>query len=211
VRDSSSDLRAALDFVISRIGEEAERSGESLSGTERHLLQHLPRYPTNPTATFNLGRRGGWAVMPVMRDRGFERLCKLAKHARKHDLETSATTAAEWKFAASVLGVNDHPMAWLLNWAGIRTRGLWDVCLLVCTAVFIVVLCSLIAFAALMFGWGDSKPPPSIVEITIGVTFLAILVSSFLAMRKLERWVGESAIEKYRCELPPQSSFHSSS
>jgi antibiotic biosynthesis monooxygenase (ABM) superfamily enzyme len=210
VHDPSPDLKAALNFVVDRISEEAERSGEPLSAGEKHLLQHLPRYPTNPTVTLNVGRKRGWPLMPVMRDSGFERLCTLAKHARKRDLETSATTGVEWKFAARVLGMNDHPMAWLLSWADIRTRGLWDVCLLVCTAIFIVVLCSVIAFLALAFGWSDSKLPLSVLQVTIVVTFVAILGTSFLAMRTLERWLGKRAVEKYRRELPLGSSLCSS-
>jgi hypothetical protein len=107
----STDLDAALAFVIERISQEAQRSGTPLDDDEIHFLNHLPTEPTNPTVElgFNTAYEESWPT-PVLRDFSFERLCKLARDAHQHDLRTRPDATREWEFAAGVLDLDRHPM-----------------------------------------------------------------------------------------------------
>jgi hypothetical protein len=157
----SADLDTAVAFVIERIGEEAERATAPLDDDEVDFLNHLPAQPTNPTAGlgFNTAYEYFWPT-PVLRDFRFERLCRLAKSAHLHDLQTRPGAAREWGFAAAVLRLNRHPMSWLLQWAGIKlrkARGLLDGCLLLTTALLLVIVAVLgvLALSVLVGGHGE--------------------------------------------------------
>jgi hypothetical protein len=199
MRQSNSDLDSAVEFVIRRIAEVASLSGVPLTDHEEHFLYHLPRHPTNPTVNFQRGfySKVSWQV-PLLRDFSFERLCSLAKDAHRHDLKTSPSAVSEWKFAGAVLDLNNHPIAWLLHWAGIKTRPRWDGCLLVVIATFIVSLFLLGIFATLVSKRGEGGLLLSPIEIICGAALIAIFIVFYISIRKLERWLGRREIEKYR-------------
>lgn len=199
---SNSDLDAAIGFVIDRISEQGTRCGTHLSDHERHFLHYLPTHPTNPTLVWREGfySRTAWPTRPL-RDYQFERLCALAKDAHRYDVETGTSAKNEWKFAAAVLQLNNHPMAWFLNWAGIRTRARWSGCLLVCTATLIIILFSLAAFAMLVFIRSERELPFSVIEIVCGASLVAAIVASYAAAQRLDHWLGQREVERYRCRL----------
>jgi hypothetical protein len=81
--DPTADLGRSLAFVIGRIEEEATRSGEPLSDEERSLLNDLP---TDSVVPMRNGSDPESLTVPVPRDTVFERLCALARDARKSDV-----------------------------------------------------------------------------------------------------------------------------
>jgi hypothetical protein len=194
------DLTASVEFVAGRIAEESVRSGVPLEDDEQYFLSHLPTRPTNPT----LG--SGWGPdrysLPAfsLRDYSFERLCQLAKDAHRHDLETRPSAASEWKFATAVLQLNNHPMVWLLNWAGMKTKSRWDGCLVITIGSLIVMV-----LVGGIFMFGTSVPPQRealwLVLMTVGAALLL-----YLAGKKNEHWSEERAVERYRCVLPRRTS-----
>lgn len=133
--EQTADLSAALAFVIDRIDQEAMRSGEPLSEDERFFLNHLPTVSTAPE--INLGDPE--ATLPfVPRDRSYERLCALAKAARRNDIQLNPASL-DWDFAFAVAKLSQHPLSWLLQWAGVKQRRpWWDRWLLIVTALFVV-------------------------------------------------------------------------
>jgi hypothetical protein len=138
MQTSGSDLDAALAFVIAQIDEEGVRSSAPLDDQERFLLTHLPTRPTSPAAYPDLDPE--WPT-PALCDLPYEQLCRLAKNARLHDIQTRPGAAREWEYASAVLELNRHPMAWLLDWAGMKKRRpRWDSLMLVGTAVLFVLL-----------------------------------------------------------------------
>lgn len=176
------------------------RAGDPLDDDERHFLHHLPTHPSVPTTTWT--RPGAlWPPLRV-RDFVFERLCKLAKEARRHDVEMNPDAAREWKFAGAVLQFSRHPMAWLLNWAGIRTRVRGSYLLMACAVTAIVVVFSVVAVAVSVLVGGSGGLSASAFMIAIVVALAAILIASYLVMNKLERWLGRRAVERCRCVLP---------
>jgi hypothetical protein len=186
-------VHAALKFVISRITDEAERAGTPLSSHEVQFLNHLPRRPTNPTVSLGVSRR---ITLPT-RDHSFERLCALAGDAHKHDLDSRANAAREWKFALAVLQLNRHPMAWLLEWAMKRLKARLDGCLLVSTALLVVALAiAMIVLAARIepntYAW------KSALVIAGGAAFFGIVVSLYLLTQGLEQWQLKKIVEESR-------------
>jgi hypothetical protein len=111
--DRTTDLDSALSFVMGRIAEEAQRSGEPLSEQQRFLLHYLPSSTTT-----------NWLPeVPVLvpRNIDLERLCELGKAAYLRDRQVNPTSL-DWEFAFSVLRLNRHPMGGLLEWVGMRPR-----------------------------------------------------------------------------------------
>src|SRR5579871_2187367 len=103
--EESSDLDAALHFVIARIEKEAERSGAALDEDEKEFLRNLPTKPTNPT--LHMGDHStDW---PVLRDFSYERLCTLAKSAYAYDVRLQPEALRQWDFACAVLQFHHHP------------------------------------------------------------------------------------------------------
>src|SRR5579871_518536 len=133
--EQTADLSAALAFVIDRIEQEAMRSGEPLNEDERFLLNNLPRVST--ATDINLGDPE--ATPPyVPRDRTYERLCVLAKAARRNDVQLNPASL-DWEFAFAVAKLNQHPLSWLLQWAGVKQhRPWWDRWLLIVAALLVI-------------------------------------------------------------------------
>lgn len=208
----SADLDVALAFVVEEISHEAERSGTPLDDDETHFLNNLPTQPTNPTVALGFNTADEFSLpTPVIRDFRFERLCKLAKDARLYDLQSRPDAALEWEFAAAVLQLHRHPMAWLLSWAGIRTRkrpARWDRLPLVTTAAFVVALSVLGAFALSALTEGQREFWKWIVWIVGGCVYGTLMTLLYFGMRRLESWQREQDVEKYRCDLPVRSASH---
>lgn len=196
--EESSDLDAALHFVIARIEKEAERSGAPLDEDEKDFLRHLPTKPTNPTV-----HAGGEPDWPVLRDFNYERLCTLAKNAHAYDVRFRPEALRQWDFACAVLQFHHHPMSWLLDWASIRVkkaRGLSDGCLLLSTALLVITL-SAIAVCLL---WNFSDRHGEIGKRAIWAAAFClcggIAASLYVVARRLERWQGMQTVERYRCD-----------
>ena len=199
-----TDLNLALQFVIHRISEQAQREGEPLLEGEREFLRHLPKHPTNPTLHSAYYPGDVAFGMPAVRDFAFERLCSLAKKAYAFDVESNATARRQGDFAAAVLNFYDHPMSWLLRWAGIKLQKaatLTDGCLLVTSGIAVVALMLCIGFAFLHIAQSHQQVPNVALWIAGVSLFLAIVLALHLLTRRLERWQGKRSVEKYRCAL----------
>lgn len=202
----STDLEAALTFVIERIGEEAERSGVPLGEDEIDFLSHLPTQPTNPTVLwgFNTAYEDSWPT-PALRDLRFERLCNLARNAHLHDLHARPDATREWEFAGAVLKLHRHPLSWLLQWAHIRTAKRperWDLLLLVGTAILVVMVFIFGALALSVLTEGQKDVWRWTLWIIGGCVYGALLALLYFGVRRLESRQREQHIEKYRCNLP---------
>ena len=131
----TADLNAALAFVIDRIKQQAMRSGEPLNEEERFLLNNLPTVSTAPEISI------GDPEVPlqfVPRDETYERLCVLAKAARRNDLRLNPASL-DWDFAFAVAKLSQHPLCWLLQWAGVKQRRpWWDRWLLILAALLFI-------------------------------------------------------------------------
>lgn len=112
--DRTADLDSALSFVIGRITEQAQLSGQTLGEQQRLLLNYLPCSTTT-----------NWdhPEIPVLvpRNINVERLCELGKAAFQHDRQVNPTSL-DWEFAFSVLRLNRHAMAGLLQGVGLKPR-----------------------------------------------------------------------------------------
>ena len=204
----SADLDVAVAFVVERISQEAERSAVPLNDGETHLLSHLPSKPTNPTAAlasgFNATYEYFWPT-PVLRDFRFERLCKLARDAHSHDLQTHPEVVHEWEFATAVLQLHHHPMSWLLGWAGIRItkRPQWrDLLLLVATAAIVVVLFLVGALALSFITDGQSNVWRWTLWVAGACVYGILITLLYFGVRRLEAQQRERDIEKCRRDLP---------
>lgn len=210
----SSDLDDALAFVVDRISQEAERSAAPLDHDEMHLLNHLPTEPTNPTAAlasgFNTAYESFWPT-PVLRDLRFERLCKLARDAHSHDLQTQPNAIHDWEFAVAVLQLHRHPMSWLLGWASVRAARRpprWDRLLLMATAVFVVVLFLIGVFALSALTDGQSKLWQWTLWVAGGCMYGTLITLLYFAVRRLEARQKERDITRYRSDLGVRGSVH---
>jgi hypothetical protein len=104
--EQTADFSAALAFVIDRIEQEAMRSGEPLNEEERFLLNNLPTVSTAPE--INIGDPE--VPLPsIPRDRTYERLCVLAKAARRNDVQLNPASL-DWDFAFAVAKLSHHPL-----------------------------------------------------------------------------------------------------
>jgi hypothetical protein len=99
--DATDDLGAALQFVIRRVKEEANRTGELLSQEQASLLEDLPSRSVFPESA------DPETALPIRRDLAYERLCELAKAAHIKDLQADPDNR-DWLFAASVAALNRH-------------------------------------------------------------------------------------------------------
>ena len=131
------DLQPSLTFVTERIEKQAAQSGTPLTEEEHQLLSNLPTRATKldwydpEYPTFEI-------QAPI--DHAYERLCLLAKEAYAGDLRADPGLAANWRLAAAVSTLHQHPMAWLLWWAGLRQhKPWWDRLLLFLTALLWVL------------------------------------------------------------------------
>jgi hypothetical protein len=131
--DQTTDLDAALKFVIGRIEEQASQSGKPLNHEQRLLLSYLPSsistivFASDPTF-----------LVPVPRDINYETVRALGKAAYLKDLGQSRVTL-EWEFASAVFKLNRHPMWSPLQQAGVRDRRpWWDQFLVVIAALLFI-------------------------------------------------------------------------
>jgi hypothetical protein len=181
-----SDLDVALQFVKRRINEEALRSCDPLTDDQRDLLEDLPAEQFLPEAY-----AGDPEYIPLPRDLAFERLCALARAAHRRD-RTLNPTERDWQFAKAVTQLYEHPMSWLLGWAGVQSRRPWsDAWLLVVCAIFCISTCILLMFVGLETRLWLRCP--------ISASGLALLIAGmYFGTKQLERLQLSKKIEKYR-------------
>jgi hypothetical protein len=190
----NEDLDAALAFVTARIEEEAVQSGEPLSPEERFLLQYLPKHsamPLSPDAETP-------ALLP--RDLAYDKLCALAKSSNRSDVARDAGSAKNWEFSAAVSKLNRHPMAWLLDWAGVKVRKPWwdDWLLLFAALLFIAIGIVPLVLA------GDEPWSPTR-WIIMGSGYIVTLLLMYFGSRRIEEWQLRQTIE--RCRANSNTSF----
>jgi hypothetical protein len=176
--EQTADFSAALAFVIYRIEQEAMRSGEPLNEEERFLLNNLPTVSTAPE--INIGDPE--VPLPsIPRDRTYERLCVLAKAARRNDVQLNPASL-DWDFAFAVAKLSHHPLSWLLQWAGVKQRRpWWNRWLLIVAALLVIG-----AGVPLMFLVIDR--PWSLWRWTIVVAgYTGVLLFMYFASRRIER------------------------
>jgi hypothetical protein len=210
----SADLDAALAFIVERITREAERSAAPLNDDEKHFLNHLPTEPRNSTAVAAEGFNTAYEEFlptPVLQDLQFEKLCKLARHAHSHDLQTRAEAVHEWEFAAAVLQLHHHPMSWLLGWADIRAAKrpqLQDSVLLVATGCFVVIVFLLGVLALLVLTGGQNTVWKWTLWVTGGCVYGALMTLVYFAVRRHEARQQERDVARYRRNLAVSGSAY---
>jgi|GEM_PF-3436285 hypothetical protein len=188
--DRTADLDSALSFVIGRITEQAQLSGQPLSDQQRLLLDYLPSSTTT-----------NWdPEIPVLvpRNVDLERLCDLGKVAYQHDRQVNLRFF-NWEFAFSVLRLNRHPMAGLLQWVGMKPhRPQWDGLRLIATALVPIV-------AVILLVWNADGP--MFLSVGIGLGCLAAMLLLFFASKRIEKRRLQEHIE--RCRLAFRESANS--
>lgn len=183
---NDSSLETAAAFVIGRIEEEAQRSGEPLDDEERLLLNHLPTAPSSSEPWV-----GPEDPIALPRDLRYEKLCRLTKAALRLDLDSNPEGQSKWQFAAAIFKLEGHPMGWLLEWGGLKPeRPWWDNWLLYATGL-LVACCG----TAVMFVLDSSSAPPTWVVASSGCLALVLL---YLALRTLERWQLRKTVDRLR-------------
>lgn len=184
-----TDLSVALTFVIGRIEEQAMLSGEPLSEDQRFLLNNLPNVSSAPEISL------GDPEVPVhfiLRDRTYERLCTLAKAARRNDI-TLNPASLDWDFAFAVAKLNHHPLSWLLQWAGVKQRRpWWDRWLLIIAAVLFIAATIPLMLLVVDRPWAWWRW-----AIVIG-GYVGAAVSMYFVSRRIEKQQLERSIERFR-------------
>jgi hypothetical protein len=186
----AADLDVALRFVIGRIEEEANRSGDPLSDDERLLLNNLPK---DPPLVQTSGGFEEWPPVVVPRDATYERLCALAKSAYHSDRTVNAE-AGSWEFAADVSTLCRHPISWLLWWAGLKThkppRDPW--LLLGATVLILIGLGSALITVIVHEPW------IRLLLTLIAAGCVATAIFFYFASQQNERCQLEQSIERHR-------------
>jgi len=183
----NEDLDAALAFVTARIEEEAVQSGEPLSPEERFLLQYLPEHSAMPL----LPDAETPALLP--RDFAYEKLCALAKSSNRRDVARNPGSSNNWEFAVAVSKLNRHPMAWLLDWAGVNVRKpWWDDWLLLFVALLFV------AVGILPLVLAGDEPRSSTRWVIVALGYIVPLVLMYFGSRWIELWQLKQTIERCR-------------
>jgi hypothetical protein len=182
-------LSAALTFVISRIEEQAMLSGEPLSEDQRFLLNHLPKVSSAPEISVGDPEN---PVHLIPRDTTYERLCALAKAARRNDIQLNPASL-DWDFAFAVTKLNHHPLSWLLQWAGVKQRRpWWDRWLLITAAVLFIAATIPLMLLVIDRPWAWWR-------WTIVITgYVGLVVSMYFAARRIERRQLERNVERCR-------------
>ena len=187
--DLAADVNAALAFVINRIEDQAMRLGQPLDEEQRWLLNNLPDQSDMPE--FSTGDPE-FPVHFKLRDVTYEKLCAVAKAAYRSDREMNPGSQ-EWEFAFNVSKLNRHPMAWLLQWAGVKQRRpWWDRWLLVAASLLFVMatiplMLVVIDRERVLWRWG-----------VVGAGYIGLMLFvRFVSRRLEERQLGQN-IEKYR-------------
>jgi len=187
--DRTADLGVALGFVIGRIEEQAMRSGEPLTVEQRLLLNDLPKTSSLP-GMFT----GDPESLPMLvpRDATYERLCALAKAARRNDLALNPASL-DWEFSFAVLQLNRHPMCWLLQWAGVKQRRpWWDRWLLIVAGLLVVVSAMALVLLAGNQPWTVYK------WAGVGAGYVAIMLVMYFVSRRIEERQLEQNVERCR-------------
>jgi hypothetical protein len=179
--DRTADLDSALSFVIGRIAEQAKVSGEPLSDEQRLLLNYLPsEAPANWDPEF-----------PVLVPRyiNLERVCALEKAAYIRDRQVNPSSL-DWEFAFAVFTLNRHPMAGLLQWAGMKLRRpRWDGLQLIATGLVPIV-------AVVLLVWNADGP--LFLSVAIGSGCVASMLLMFFGSRRIEKQRLKEYIERCR-------------
>jgi hypothetical protein len=184
----NTDLDAALAFVAARIEEEAVKLGEPLTADERFLLQDLPKHSSIPLIPPDVNN-----PVLVPRNLAYEKLCALAKSANRTDEMYNLASAQRWEFAAAVSKLNRHPMAWLLDWAGVKVqKPWWDKWLLLFSALLFIA--AIIAPTVLA---GD-EPWSSAEWVALGFIYVGALTLMYFGARSVENWQLRQTIERCR-------------
>jgi hypothetical protein len=179
--DRTADLDSALSFVLDRIAEQANASGEPLSHQQRQLLNYLP---TKAPANWNLEYQ---ALIP--RNFDLERVCALGKAAYLHDRQINPSSL-DWEFAFAVFMLNRHPMGGLLHWAGMKLRRApWDGLQLMATGLVPIAAVALLVLNA---------DGPLFLSVAIGSGCVATMLLMFFASRRVEKQRLNEYIESCR-------------
>lgn len=181
-------MDAALSFVIRRVREQANLSGEPLTEEQLQLLKYLP----SPTGEY-------WepeSPTPVPRNRNYERLCALGRAAYLRDRKSSPSSL-DWEFALAVFQLERHPMWGVLQFAGVKyRRPRWDYLLLVLSGLLFVTGMLVLALLA------GNEPWTGLQWTAMGSAFAAALFLAYFGARRIERRQLEKEIE--RCRLGSQ-------
>ncbi len=180
--DRTEDIDSALNFVIGRIAEQANLSGEPLSDEQRLLLNYLP---SSGSANWDPE-----ITVLVPRNINLERVCALGKAAYQHDLQVNPSPY--WEFAFAVFTLERHPMAGLLQWAGMKhRRARWDGLLLTGTAMLPLVAVGLLVLNA------DGR---LLLSVAICSGCVASMLLMLVASRRIKKRRLEEDIERYRLD-----------
>lgn len=185
--EQTADLAAVLAFVIGRIEEQAMLSGKPLNEEERFLLNNLPTVSTAPEISI------GDPEVPLHfspRDRTFERLCALAKAARQTDVQLNPASL-DWDFAFAVAKFRQHPLSWLLQWAGVKQRrAWWDRWLLIVAALLFIAASVPLMLLVIDRPWSFWR------WAVVVAGYTCILLFMYFACRRIERHQLERNIER---------------
>ena len=187
--DLAADVNAALAFVINRIEDQAMRLGQPLDEEQRWLLNNLPDQSDMPE--FSTGDPE-FPVHFKLRDVTYEKLCAVAKAAYRSDREMNPGSQ-EWEFAFNVSKLNRHPMAWLLQWAGVKQRRpWWDRWLLVAASLLFAIITIPLMLVVIdrervLWRWG-----------IVGAGYIGLLLFMRFVSRRIEQRQLEQNIEKCR-------------
>lgn len=188
--DRTTDLDAALRFVVGRIEEQATLSGEPLDKEQNLLLKYLPcaEDATYPDPEF---------PTPVPRNLNLERLCALTRAAYLNDQQTNPTSL-DWEFAFAVLRLNRHAMWGLLRQAGVKyRRPPWDSILLAIASLLFVAAGAVLAFLEGLEPWTRLQ------WIEFGFGYGALVALMYFVSRRIEKRQLQKEIERCRgrCRL----------
>ena len=129
------------------------------------------------------------------RDIPYERLCKFAKDSYHSDLRVNPRLESDWHLAAAVSKLYGHPMAWLLQWAGVQvgvSKPWWDRLILLGAALMVIAASSASFLLA-------GEQPWSYASWTVIILVNGWIIGSiYLVSRRLESWQLIQAIRKYR-------------
>jgi hypothetical protein len=187
--DRAADVNAALAFVINRIEEQAMRLGQPLDEEQRWLLNNLP--DQSDVSEFSTGDPE-FPVHFKLRDVTYEKLCAVAKAAYRSDREMNPGSQ-EWEFAFNVSKLNRHPIAWLLQWAGVKQRRpWWDRWLLVAASLLFVIITIPLMLVVIdrervLWRWG-----------IVGAGYIGLLLFMRFVSWRIEQRQLEQNIEKCR-------------
>jgi len=189
-----SDLDRSVAFVIRKIDEAAQRSGQPLDPAARELLLNLPTKLIVPPPFLEE------EAVPPPRDLVYEGLCWLGKAAYTLDSKRNPVT---WNFAAAVFRLNRHPMLWLLEWAGVKKeRRWWDGCAVIIAALLLVLSVFAIGICYSITqhdGW------KAVLWLGIVCVYIGLVVGVGVAWNRFQQMLVRRTIENYRAFLEGDS------